>query len=156
VISANAIADFTANPAVFGSVRRFLAGVPAMAAAQYAPAQLGVNEHLFITAHGMQGELGNHGGATAWNPVQLFDYLTNATPNPLAANIFPANYAGNIYISVCYGANVDRATYLSFAERFYAVLAPVLPRTRVFAQPGSAPMSIPLPTSNAYWQVTRY
>ncbi len=108
---------------------------------------LGVYENLIITAHGVQGEIGNQAGALGWNPAELWSYL-----EPL----FPPNYRGSIYFSVCLGANVNRRVGLSFIEAFRDICAPGLPHSRIYGHFGNTGMQI-LPPGHRDWrEVVRY
>jgi hypothetical protein len=54
---------------------------------------LGKAENLFITAHGNEDEIGNHGAGFDFTPQQLAKALTDY--------VFPGQYTGSIYVSAC-------------------------------------------------------
>jgi hypothetical protein len=56
-------------------------------------AYLGQSENLFVTAHGNEDEIGNHGAGFDFTPQQLASVLTK--------NIFPGRYSGSIFVSAC-------------------------------------------------------
>jgi hypothetical protein len=56
-------------------------------------AYLKQDENLFITAHGNEDEIGNHGAGFDFTPQQLAAVLTK--------NVFPGKYTGSIYVSAC-------------------------------------------------------
>jgi hypothetical protein len=129
---------------LFGNVQNFINN--------HTP-QLGVNENLFITAHGIQGEIGNANGELGYNATELWNYLTNVTPNGSGRSLFPVGYSGNIYFSCCYSANIVRRDRLSFIENFHALLRVTLRSTNVYGNLGSIGYPILQPNSNQWVQV---
>jgi hypothetical protein len=115
--------------------------------------QLGVNENLFIVAHGLPGEIGNQNGMLAWNALELWNYLTNTTPNDRGGSLFPAGYAGNIYVWACYPANITRRDRLSFIENFHAFSRVGLPNSSVYGVAGAVGFAIAPPGNSAWIQV---
>ena len=134
-IQANAILDAAGDPAAFGQVFQPITAVTP---------QLGANEDLFITAHGIQGEIGNEDGALGYNAQELLKYLTNTTPNDRGGSVFPAGYTGNVYISACYSGNVQGVINLTFSEQFYNLSRDNIGNSSVYGQRGAAPMRMPV------------
>jgi len=129
---------------VFGNVYQFIqANTPA----------LGQNENLFIVAHGTPGEIGNQGGSLGYNALDIWNVLTNTTPNDSGHSLFPANYQGNIYIWTCFGNNITRQDRLSFAENLHAFVRAALRNTSVYATYGPAPIVVAPPGDAAYVQI---
>lgn len=126
---------------VFGAAYQFIQpGMP----------QLGVNENLFIAAHGLPGEIGNENGALGYNALELWNYLTNTVPNSRGGSLFPAGYSGNIYVWACYPANITRRDRLSFIENFHAFSRPSLRNSSVYGTSGEVNFAI-APPGNAVW-----
>src|SRR5690348_6077382 len=92
--------DAQANSAIFGVAYLFVTDTTP---------QLDASENLFISAHGTEGEMGNEDGPFGINGIQLFEYLTNSPeiPNGRGESLFPNDYVGDIYISVCSGADYE-------------------------------------------------
>lgn len=115
--------------------------------------QLGAVEPLFISAHGIQGEIGNEDGALGYSAVELWNYLTNQTPNDRGGSLFPAGYWGDFYFSCCYAANVTRRDRLSFVENFHALSRVTPDHSNVYGQYGAVGYPIPAPGAASWQQV---
>ena len=114
---------------------------------------LGVNENLYIAAHGLPGEIGNMNGALGYSALDVWNYLNNTIPNGRGASIFPHNYSGNIYIWACYPANITRRDRLSFIDNFHAFSRPWLRNTNIYGALGAVPYTIPAPGDSSWTQV---
>lgn len=125
-------------PAMFGNVYQAFAHIPA----------LGVNENLFVIAHGAyKGNdgnpvIGDQNAARAFE-VNAVDFYKNIH------GIFPAGYTGNVYIDACQGADYSKGAF-SFAEVFLAQIRVTHGQTRVFSKKGDSGGNI-LPAGNAGW-----
>ncbi|QSO52091.1 hypothetical protein JZ785_25645 [Alicyclobacillus curvatus] len=111
--------------------------------------QLGVNENLFVTAHGAyEGDDNNPviGDGKKAHYVNAVDFYNNIK------SIFPQNYAGAVYISACEAADHSDEDF-SFAEAFRNQID-VHHNVRVFGQKGSVGYTIPLPSSSQWVEAT--
>lgn len=125
------------HPATFGTCHRVFD--------QVTP-HLGVNENLFISAHGLaRGDdgnpvIGDQRNAFFVNAVDLYHNISH---------IFPAQYTGSVYISACEAANIPRSAF-SFAEAFKTQIHTQHGQTRVFGQRGSVGLRIPGPDDRGW------
>src|SRR3569832_1774600 len=128
-----------ANPGIFGNLYQIYQGlIP----------QLGVNENLFVIAHGAyQGDDGNPVIGSEANAfyVNAVDFYTNIS------NLIPAGYNGNVYIDACEAANHNASTF-SFIEVFQTQIQVDHGNVRVFGRNGKVGGMIPLPNSSGWTQ----
>jgi hypothetical protein len=118
------------NPGTFGAVYIVFEQVP--------PLQTG--ENLFITAHG--AKRGDDGNPVIGDKSKAF-YVNAVDLYRNLQSIFPAQYAGNVYISACESADNVPGSF-SFAEVFKAQIGVKHGRTRVYGQTGAVGLEIPL------------
>lgn len=101
-------AQSLAHPGVFGQTYQVFTAVP----------NLGLNENLFVIAHGAyRGDdnnpvIGDHNAAFYVNAVELWENIQG---------IVPGHYTGSVYISACESGDHVRGSF-SFAEVFSAQL----------------------------------
>jgi hypothetical protein len=133
-----AVQQAQANQATYGQCYQPFTTIPS----------LGVNENLFITAHGARdGDdgnpvIGDENNAMYFNAVMLWEALEG---------IFPRGYRGSVYISACESSNPKAS--LSFAEVFRAQLHGARRQAgRVYGQKGSVGMNIPGPNDPDWTQ----
>lgn len=134
-----AISSSASSPNTFGQIYQIFKGqIP----------QLGLNENLFIIAHGAFADKSGNPvigdkdmqRPFALNGIELWENIRN---------IFPPGYSGNIYIDACESADHDDEVF-SFIEVLYSQVNLYLPRTMVYGRNGSPGGLISLPTSNAW------
>jgi len=127
------------QPEIYGQCHRVFGGrIPSLAR----------TENLFITAHGAKrGDdgnpvIGDAAEAFFLNAVQTFEGM---------AEIIPADYAGNTYISACESA--DKGGDFSFAEVFKAQIQGHRAHAgKVYGQKGGVGLRVPPPTDRGWVQ----
>jgi hypothetical protein len=130
------------NPNVFGTVH---------AVYNHQIPTLGVNENLFIIAHG--ASVGQHG-----EPPEIGDqrHAFGVTGSDLWANIkpiFPPNYAGAVYVDACYSADTDQGV-ASFISSFQATLRQYgtgMKNVVVWGRNGLSSGAIEVPGPHSHW-----
>ena len=130
-----------AHFATFGNYYQiFIAPIP----------QLGVNEDLFIIAHGaFDGDnnvpvIGDQAAAFYTNGVELWENIQS---------IFPQNYTGSVYVDACESADHDEETF-SFTEVFMTQIQATYGASEVYGRNGTVAGMIPLPTDPQWVQAT--
>lgn len=108
---------------------------------------LGVDEDLFIVAHGVA--VGDENSPVIGSEANDF-YLTARDLNS-NLHIFPNGYRGNIYISACESALAGEGG-TSFIEEFSAIFQQSFARSLVFGHIGAIRGALPQPGDRSWLQ----
>lgn len=127
-----------ANPAAFGAV---------IVAWEQPVPMLGINENLFVIAHG--ASVGDDGGPVIGDATQAHW----VDPRSFAAMLLPSipqGYTGSVFVSACQSADPPNGAF-SFTEVFKAFLLDDRPRLGgVYGQHGLVVGLVPPPGSPAW------